>query len=231
MKLKFILIMSVMSRLGLSQDFEIVPKEKDFTHYGDLDYIDIEARIYNRSANPADTVFVWERTTRSPEGWSFTVCDTENCWLPSVEKNTFFLAVGEDWIFNVAMYPAGIAGQGEATILIYPDGKKHLAKSYVYKGIASATNGIFDKPNLKSDFSLYPNPCVNSINIAQELPLGSSYQAAIIDSNGDVLRSTEIHGAFKNFDTSELKEGCYLLRITSDGKFYANEKFLKKSTY
>lgn len=215
------------SFLLLGQSFEVIPKDKDFTYYGDLDYMDIEAKIYNNSTNPADSVFVWERTTKAPSSWQFTLCDTENCWLPSIEKNTFTLKKGENWIFNVAMYPGGVAGKGEATVVVYPLGKKELSKTYVYRGIAIDPLGNTKGEGALS-FDLFPNPATTQLQINFKSSLeGVKYSITNELGVSSELAELPLTNNLKTINIHHLPNGVYLLNLYVKNMGVIQKKFTK----
>lgn len=81
-----------------------------------------------------------------------------------------------------------------------------------------ATASIYDKPETIADFSVYPNPATNEINISFILKTQASTSVEIIDLLGRpvgvVLPEANGSGSISaRFNTSKLPAGNYFLRI------------------
>jgi len=85
------------------------------------------------------------------------------------------------------------------------------------------TTGLKDNITAQTnDFTLYPNPAKDFITI-DGLQFGT---LEIFNSTGAVLRNFEFDGAPSKIDISNLPEGMYSIRVTTDDKVFA-KKFIK----
>lgn len=73
---------------------------------------------------------------------------------------------------------------------------------------SNAVNGINSNP-----FVVYPNPTSNSIQIHQNGIFGSF---EIVGSNGQLIRSGKLMGYQQSLDMSQLQDGIYILRVSSE---------------
>jgi hypothetical protein len=74
------------------------------------------------------------------------------------------------------------------------------------------------------DFKIYPNPAQNIVTIEGKLPKDcQEARVQLINSTGQLLKTTTYTGNIKTIDVSDLKYGIYLLEIIYSKK--------QKSTY
>jgi hypothetical protein len=78
--------------------------------------------------------------------------------------------------------------------------------------------------NSNSEYSLYPNPAVNYINIKG---LSASYKLMVIDLLGNVVLTTENSENELQLDLTEIENGVYYIRILKEGKQNSALKFIK----
>lgn len=92
--------------------------------------------------------------------------------------------------------------------------------------MAGGRIGNFNSPkdSLQLDFSVFPNPTNQNINVEGPLPENfASGDLILMNVNGQILKKTSYTGQPKSLTISDLKPGLYLLEI-----WYSKEK---KSTY
>ncbi len=113
---------------------------------------------------------------------------------------------------SLSWYPSELAGY---------DGKAALAQIKTFYS-ETATNEI----SKASNFSIYPNPAQNSLNISSELPMES---ATIFDITGRMLNLINLNGVRqKTIDVSNLENGFFILRVKSISGEYSSSKFCKE---
>lgn len=83
-----------------------------------------------------------------------------------------------------------------------------------------SSNDILDE----NSFKIYPNPTSHQLTI--ETDNQAEYQAQIIDLQGKMILKSTIAAAQKEIDVSDLPNGIYILRLSSE-KGQINQKFVK----
>ncbi len=66
-----------------------------------------------------------------------------------------------------------------------------------------------------SDFSIYPNPANNQLNITTNL--AGAYELSVLDLSGKIVLSQNNNAGITKLDVSLLPKGMYLLRISHNG--------------
>ncbi|MDD3738997.1 MAG: T9SS type A sorting domain-containing protein [Lentimicrobiaceae bacterium] len=127
---------------------------------------------------------------------------------------------GENWepITNNITQNSGLGN-----LYISPDG--YL---YVYNRLHKSTNKIFEpvqvEINTCSEFSVYPNPTTNIINISTEqFPNNEISSITITDISGREMNVNTVNNA--RIDISNLNEGTYIITVSAGNKVYRS-KFL-----
>ncbi|HPG73815.1 MAG TPA: T9SS type A sorting domain-containing protein, partial [Bacteroidales bacterium] len=92
----------------------------------------------------------------------------------------------------------------------------------IYYVIMSNSYNVEEYSN--SDFTpiIYPNPAIDDVTI--DFP-GEKATILIYDLNGREIKSVEGHNSKANFNTSELKNGTYIIRV-NNGQDYKNIKLI-----
>ncbi len=88
--------------------------------------------------------------------------------------------------------------------------------------------GKFEKDSIETippvSFKIYPNPAQTFVTIEGELPVNcTEAKVQLLNSNGQILKTTTYNSEIKTIDVSDLKNGMYLLEIIYNKK--------QKSTY
>src|SRR5690606_34580301 len=91
--------------------------------------------------------------------------------------------------------------------------------------IEQATMGI-DEMNT-ADFSVYPNPFSNELNIKLPASVKGDYILKISDLNGKTIHSQKQNDKSFIWNGTSLPKGIYILSIESNGKTVA-KKIVKK---
>lgn len=87
----------------------------------------------------------------------------------------------------------------------------------------SLTLGTNDtKKNLKDLVSMFPNPANDFVNIGLE---GKGYATTILDLSGKVVLQSKDQ---QNLDTSKLKNGVYMVQVTTTGDSTTKKLIIKK---
>lgn len=76
----------------------------------------------------------------------------------------------------------------------------------------------------KYNFSLYPNPAAESVNIVGSFP--KSVRAFIVEPTGRIVNQIELNGNFTKVDISQLKSGIYLIQLFDGDQLLFTEKML-----
>lgn len=100
--------------------------------------------------------------------------------------------------------------------------------AWIYKGIVNdPPTGVDDLNNTLAEFSIYPNPAANQLEI-MNLPNNFSGTVTIFNILGQVVFSRQKTGSHFNLEVGGLHRGIYLLRLRDkSGKIFI-QKFIKK---
>lgn len=87
--------------------------------------------------------------------------------------------------------------------------------------------GIEEGTALESKIKLFPNPATNVLNLKSEDPNLTIDNVTIRDLSGKIVMTLEINSSQDQISISSLKQGAYLIEVTS-GKDAFTQKFIKK---
>ena len=107
----------------------------------------------------------------------------------------------------------------DRTLIYYKKGTKEY-------GMADVTNTV-KSLNDKMSVSLYPNP-TNDVLVIKGLSLNDKVKIEIVDMKGTVVDL--FYSDFKDeyiYSTSKLRQGSYLIRISSDNNLWFQKIFIK----
>ncbi len=112
------------------------------------------------------------------------------------------------------------------------DGDEAGDHVYTTTQVASAAVSVFEIENEKINFSLYPNPADNQINVTYELTQASQVGLNVFDTRGTLVKSlsnqNQSSGLVKQaYDISDLSAGVYMFQIRIDNKLSASKVFQK----
>ena len=126
---------------------------------------EFEILTYNMIYNPTSSsmTYRWVITNNSlPAGWSFALCDNAGC-LDDIDSNEFTIAAGDSGVFEVHFYPGNIVGTGSLTFIIFPASTPYRDSKITHSICTAETSG--GGSFAKVDFSMYPNPTRDYLNI------------------------------------------------------------------
>lgn len=101
------------------QALQISPEPVIYTHGSTNDFdLPANARIYNNTNT--DLEIAWVRTIINLHpNWAVLVCDTANCWTPTVSTKKFWLKANQSAKLNVHFQPNGTQGNALVHINAY----------------------------------------------------------------------------------------------------------------
>ncbi|HPD64579.1 MAG TPA: T9SS type A sorting domain-containing protein [Bacteroidia bacterium] len=135
-----------MTVTGYPSDFEIITHNK----------------VYNTSGY--SQTYRWVVVSSNiPSSWTFAICDVNNCYA-NTDSQEFTLAAGDSGLFQVHFYPGGNTGTGTVVVYIYPVGEYSNGISLYSKGTI-VPNSINNNSSVRIDFSMYPNPVKDYLDI------------------------------------------------------------------
>ncbi|WP_347174694.1 choice-of-anchor V domain-containing protein [Polaribacter uvawellassae] len=96
--------------------------------------------------------------------------------------------------------------------------------------VVTATSSNFNVLSLAKenqlDFTVYPNPVRDNLNI--QLPTGViKADVSVFDMSGKLIRNVNISAQNNTINVSELSTGVYILKLNSEGKL-GSRQFIKK---
>lgn len=95
--------------------------------------------------------------------------------------------------------------------------------------ISSETSGVFNFGGITLDYSVYPNPVSDYVNISLSDGIQKDVTVQVIDITGKpVINSTLLTGIrTKRLNTNGLSAGTYIITLSVDGNVLASEKLMK----
>lgn len=133
-----------MTVTGSPSDFEVITHNK----------------VYNTSNN--NQTYRWVvMSVNIPSNWGFAICDVNNCYS-NIDSQEFSLGPNDSGIFQVHFYPGGNTGTGNVIVYVYPLGE-YQNGIMMYSKCVINPNSINYSPKL--DFSMYPNPVKDYLDI------------------------------------------------------------------
>lgn len=156
-------------------------------------------------------------------------CATVNNW---VTTNGFTSNPSDSGATQVAYY----GGMGMPTIVILGGGTSHLVLGSPYVGFTTGdtttmandirnflngTSSVEENTSF-SGLSVYPNPANADVNVTFEMKTDGEVIVDVVDLTGRVIKTVfngnlQSGAVIQTFNTSEIAEGNYLVRISSRG--------------
>lgn len=105
--------------------------------------------------------------------------------------------------------------------------------------ILNATNVISHYVNVNEqqkneiNFSLYPNPAKDEVNVVFDMPSKGVVELQLVDLMGKIVLSKEVGQSFGGtqlvkLSTENLRNGTYMLRLQSDGQSFVQKLMIAK---
>jgi len=166
----------------------------------------------------------WVNTTTDTLNWSAIIC------IETLSNGSGLVGVnGAPRIFNSNDYQTPIF-QSTTAATIH---KIRSSSNYVYallnngvvKQDLALTTSINSQPDIKYDFSLYPNPANEFIQI-QGVDFNEGVRIKIISIDGKIMKDEMINQ--QNIYVSELNSGMYFMELTDTKGKIGVTKFIKK---
>lgn len=130
----------------------------------------------------------------------------------------------------------GVSGNSTTTLsYIYEDAKAAKGVTY-YRLKQIDLNGAFEYSDVKAidnklsktaDFTIYPNPVVNYINVATSIENLNGYQYELYNSNGVKVKTQNLLND-KVLDVNELAPSVYILKIVKDNNLVQSFRIVKQ---
>jgi hypothetical protein len=119
--------------------------------------------------------------------------------------------------------------------IVHPDGCNPVSRDGEYASVYSnvASNGIVSvSENKDPDFTVYPNPADKQLNVSFGENLTGKVRLTISDLAGRVVYSEVInevrHGQVQSINSLNLKEGMYLLQVSSEANSATRKIVIKR---
>ncbi|MGB0165561.1 MAG: CHRD domain-containing protein [Luteibaculum sp.] len=95
--------------------------------------------------------------------------------------------------------------------------------------ISSETSDLVDLNGFKIDYSVYPNPVRDNLNITLSEKLGRDMEIRLTDISGKSLFNTSLKAGNQQskINMSDLNQGSYILSFLMDGELVASERLVK----
>ena len=93
--------------------------------------------------------------------------------------------------------------------------------------ICEDNTGIFSATNEKEQFTVYPNPAENIVNISLENSYTAKTRVAVYDNVGRLVKSFDSPQQNFSFDSSELAAGVYHINLSNEKQNISQKLVIK----
>ncbi len=159
-----------------------------------------------------------------PSTWTndIYVCDV-SCYDETVNFHSYDITDTKPNVLDVHFLNSNNTGEGIAKLLIYEtNDSANTAKIVTYHSKVISTVGIFDSKKL--NFSIYPNPTSNKLNIKTDKTIDIE-KIAIFNIIGKKLIETTL----TTINVADLENGVYIIKLYGkDETLYHTQSFVKK---
>lgn len=237
MKLIFTLLFSF-SICGfiLAQDIMIYEKDNDSLTADKFTEMYGIVKVQNTGTKNNEYAVLRNEVSMVPGHISY-YCWNISCYGDSVDLSidSTILAPGEkDSTFYGYLRPydtvGGYTGTSVVNYKIFntDPGEPEDTVSFTYIYTATELSGVQTKILTENDFYAYPNPAVNTLNIAfNDLSQFSNAEVVLRNILGSELKrqKVNIRRNLTEIDISELGRGVYFYSVVLDGKVFQTKKF------
>ena len=237
MKLIFTLLFSfVICGLVLAQDIVIYEKSDDSLSADKFTEMYGIVKVENTGTKNNEYAVLRNEVSMVPGHISY-YCWNISCYGDSVDLSidSTVLAPGEkDSTFYGYLRPYDNSGAYVGTSIVNykifntDPAQPEDTVSFTYIYTANEVIGIQTRVLTENEFYAYPNPAVNSLNIAfNDLSQFSNVSVVIRNILGSELKSQKVstNGNLAEIDISDLGRGVYFYSVVLDGKVYQTKKF------
>lgn len=154
-----------------------------------------------------DLELTWVRSViEMTEGWESAVCDVNQCYMPFVNSQDFFLEAGHSGDMDVHVYPNGIEGGAIVKVEVFVTEDPSISTSalYYFNHAVGLTERFTEK------VKLFPNPTSDFIHIEDSKNDINGVEVFSID--GKLLLSTSL-SIPQSIDIRNLPKGNYILKL------------------
>lgn len=164
---------------------------------------------YGRVKNLASTTrtYRWTRQVRLlSEGWEAAVCDTNLCYLPTVETATFELAPDLEANMDVYIYPNGLSGEAIVEVTVTDEADENITATATYYFNVSP-NAV--RQPVGRHIRVFPNPVRQRFQLSHHEQIS---RVAVYNLLGRQLQEFSYQpGGY--YDIGYLPQGAYLVQI------------------
>lgn len=217
-----------------SQSLSVVSQSSDSIEGNYFTELEAKVTVENTSATTNDYRVERFELDMTP-GHSSYFCWSIDCYSSSVSLSTSIvtLAQGErDSTFIGYLTPydgnGGIAGTSVIKYLFFNENDNSDTISRVFVYTANPFVGIQTRVLNENDFYAYPNPTVNTLNIAFGDINGYTAGKIIIRNvlgSELINKSININSNLSSIDVSSLERGVYFYTVQLDGQKFQTKKF------
>jgi len=220
MRLILLSIFLLTSLLGVSQTLSF--EQALVTTEADPSIGDIPS--YNRIINSGNIPIRarWIREVNDlPAGWASAVCDTNQCYVPTVDSAEFTIPANSDSPIIPHIYPDGSAGNAQVTIRVVDrdDRRNNAVSTFSFPMVSSIKNPFSTGPKL------YPNPASQEFSIQSDIAVS---EVTVTNMLGKLIKIYP--GKSRSYDVSDLANGIYLVSMKDNyGRIIKTLRFSKRN--
>jgi len=169
--------------------------------------------VHNEGADPVTYYWDIDRNANFPSEWGISVCDCWLCYMEGQETANCDMEctteAQDSFMFTIYVHPHGVEAVGELTFKLLgncgDDTTLISSNTLTYAvSVGSSTMNSED-----SNILIYPNPTLNSFQIAADENIES---VVIYDIVGREILVAE-HRSGQSYDVSNLEQGIYVVRM------------------
>jgi len=226
---QFLLVAFLFSCLTLTGQMNISPNPitVEASHRAEDIQIDFTVENENEDA-PAEFLWRIANTDDIPDEWEAYVCDINLCYTPFVhtcpEANSNNLDPAASHVFNFHVKPNDTEGKFTFVFELFDVNdvdNVYATTEITLCALSTSTNDQVSKEN----FSLFPNPTIESFQITND---ENVRDVVIYNIVGKQLQQYR-HFPGKFYNVSDLRKGMYLVRLfDADGKTLKSLRLSRK---
>ncbi len=154
-----------------------------------------------------------------PTAWLMSFCDPINCVAKIAVDSTgiFYIAKGKLGQMHITYTFNNTPGNDTLRVLVQSILNPAVADTFVL--IANSWKTGIKESSISHEINIYPNPVKDLLSIKCASPINSTID--IYNIIGVKVKSFLNDGNLSNLNISDLKNGMYILRITSGNTIYS----------
>lgn len=163
-------------------------------------------RITNLAAETR--TYRWTRQVRLlSEGWEAAVCDTNLCYVPTVETATVEMTPGLEANMDVYIYPNGRSGEAIVEVMVVDVDDENITASATY--YFNVSPSAVRRPVAGNFIKVYPNPVLQRFRLSSNK---LTKRVVVYNLLGRQVKDFAYQDG-ASYEVGELPTGAYLVQL------------------